>query len=237
MRPALVSRIGPRHTAPMRRIYKTRWPFALVFVLAVAGLSVAVAWQGYRAGVDQLAARGASDLALASDRLRNQLQRYREFAVMLAEDPLLATLQRPDLCRQTVSPPQRKRRSICSECWTGRVRGRSLRRCTGRCSCAFPWPNAHTTRSDSLFQTRDAWALGSAMGASTGSGLRFYSLAAPAFAADGSVRGALIVVVILPGWNANGAGPARRSRSLMRRAQFRSPTDQSCCSGSAVRGR
>ena len=198
MRPALASRIGPRHTAPMRRIYKTRWPFALVFVLAVAGLSVAVAWQGYRAGMDQLAARGASDLALASDRLRNQLQRYREFAVMLAEDPLLATLQRPDLS-------QADRAAAAEEAAQHllRVSDRTGARAVYYADAkGVVLAHSHGQTPTQLDQTayfKRAMhgALGSAMGASTGSGLRSYSFAAPAFAADGSVRGALIVVVDL----------------------------------------
>ncbi len=47
---------------------------------------------GYLQALDQLAVQGRADLALASDRLMGQLQRYREVAVLLADHPVLPEL-------------------------------------------------------------------------------------------------------------------------------------------------
>lgn len=56
--------------------------------LAVSGLFTGgVWWFGYTSATLQEAEQGVSDLALASDRLTGQLQRYREMAVFLADHP------------------------------------------------------------------------------------------------------------------------------------------------------
>ncbi len=60
---------------------------ALVFVVVAALFGAAVYGVAFRAQLDQAAARGRSDLALASDRLTTGLQRYRELAVFLADHP------------------------------------------------------------------------------------------------------------------------------------------------------
>ncbi|MEO1365425.1 MAG: sensor histidine kinase, partial [Pseudomonadota bacterium] len=59
----------------------------LGFVLVVAGAAAGVWRYGYFQALDQIARQGASDLALASDRLTGQLQRYRELAVLVADHP------------------------------------------------------------------------------------------------------------------------------------------------------
>ncbi|WP_439104603.1 sensor histidine kinase [Celeribacter marinus] len=64
---------------------------AVVFALAAAVFGAAVYEFAYRAELDQAAARGRSDLALASDRLTTGLQRYRELAVFLADHPTTLT--------------------------------------------------------------------------------------------------------------------------------------------------
>ncbi|MEL6957921.1 MAG: ATP-binding protein [Pseudomonadota bacterium] len=69
------------------RALKTRMAAVIVFVLAVAALSGAAGWFGYLSALDQVAQRGRSDLALASDRLTGELQRYRELAVLMADHP------------------------------------------------------------------------------------------------------------------------------------------------------
>ena len=57
--------------------------FVAVVALAALGL-----WRsGYVQALDRLQRQGESDLALASDRLTAQLQRYRELAVFMAEHP------------------------------------------------------------------------------------------------------------------------------------------------------
>ncbi|WP_368183817.1 ATP-binding protein [Aestuariibius sp. HNIBRBA575] len=68
-------------------------PMRLIFVLAylcvAAAFSGGVWWYGYREAFDQLEQQGQADLALASDRLSGQLQRFREMAVFLADHPTL----------------------------------------------------------------------------------------------------------------------------------------------------
>lgn len=59
----------------------------VTFLVAVAVLSAGVGWVGYLSALDQLEQRGRSDLALASDRLTGELQRYRELAVFMADHP------------------------------------------------------------------------------------------------------------------------------------------------------
>ena len=63
----------------------------LILVLGFLGLALLLAggvWRyAYQQGLDQLAARGQADLALAGDRLVGQLQRYRDLAVLMADHP------------------------------------------------------------------------------------------------------------------------------------------------------
>lgn len=70
----------------------------LAIVCAFLALVVAVSggvWRyGYVQALTQLARQGAVDLALASDRLTGQLQRYRELAVLTADRPEVAVAVR-----------------------------------------------------------------------------------------------------------------------------------------------
>ncbi len=70
----------------------------ILFLALAAGFTGGVWWFAYSSALDQLAERGRSDLALASDRLVSQLQQYRELAVLMADHPALAAVlegQRP----------------------------------------------------------------------------------------------------------------------------------------------
>ncbi|MFK7762813.1 MAG: ATP-binding protein [Roseobacter sp.] len=68
--------------------------FALIcaFLGAVAAISSGVWRYGYLQALDQLSSQGRADLALASDRLVGQLERYRELAVLMADHPAVADL-------------------------------------------------------------------------------------------------------------------------------------------------
>ncbi|MEM9968374.1 MAG: ATP-binding protein [Pseudomonadota bacterium] len=59
----------------------------LLYLCVMAVLTAGVWRYAYQRGLDQLAARGKSDLALAGDRLVGQLQRYRDLAVFMAAHP------------------------------------------------------------------------------------------------------------------------------------------------------
>lgn len=60
---------------------------AIAYLIVVGLLAGGVWWYGYVSAIGQSAQKGASDLALAADRLTSQLQRYRELAVFLADHP------------------------------------------------------------------------------------------------------------------------------------------------------
>ena len=70
----------------------------MLAVLAFSGIVLALAigvWRyAYDQGLDQLAARGQADLALAGDRLVGQLQRYRDLAVLMADHPVISIAAR-----------------------------------------------------------------------------------------------------------------------------------------------
>lgn len=64
----------------------------MVFLALVLGLSTLVYRIGFVQALDQLSARGTADMAVASDRLVGQLQRYRDLAVFLADHPRVAAV-------------------------------------------------------------------------------------------------------------------------------------------------
>lgn len=74
-------------------------PWAKGLIAGTAGYATAVAllaggvwWYGFGAALGQLESRGRSDLALAADQLTSELQRYRELAVLMADHPVVAGL-------------------------------------------------------------------------------------------------------------------------------------------------
>lgn len=62
------------------------------FLLIVAALAAGIWRYGYRQALGQLEKQGRADLALATDRFTGQLRRYQELAVLMAEHPVLASL-------------------------------------------------------------------------------------------------------------------------------------------------
>ncbi|WP_299731036.1 ATP-binding protein [uncultured Tateyamaria sp.] len=72
--------------------YLRRTVVVLGFVAIVAAAAAGVWRYGYFQALDQLARQGRSDLALASDRLTGQLQRYRELAVLVADHPQVGAM-------------------------------------------------------------------------------------------------------------------------------------------------
>lgn len=85
-----------------------RLSLALGMFVAVVAFGLLVFGLSFRAGLDQASARGASDLALASDRLTTGLQRYRELAVFLSDHPTvwaraLSPDQSADVARATTN--------------------------------------------------------------------------------------------------------------------------------------
>ncbi|UWQ82196.1 sensor histidine kinase [Leisingera caerulea] len=164
-----------------------RWSLPAGFLLAVAALALAVWSYGYRQALDSLAERSAADLALASDRVSTQLQVYQELAVLTAEHPALADLAAPeaqagaaDLLRSVAD------KTAALDVFFAAADGNVLAAAEG--------VTAASVAQQDYFIRAMQGALGTGHGVLQPDGKRAYFYAAPAFAPDGRVRGALVVV-------------------------------------------
>lgn len=75
----------------MRRGFLYRVTLIVAFLVLVLAVATGVWRYGYGQALNQLSRQAEADLALASDRLTGQLQRYRELAVLTADRPALAS--------------------------------------------------------------------------------------------------------------------------------------------------
>lgn len=175
----------------------------LVFAVCVSALTVGIWRYGLVQALDQLAQQAQADLALASDRLETQLQVYQELAVLTADHPGLTGLHDPD-------------RRIEAQATLLEIADK-----TGALDLAFVAPDggilasAHALLGSDLsdqayFQRAMQGALGAGHGVIAADGPRAYFYAAPAFAASGQVRGALVIVADVEDveWNWRGSTPA-----------------------------
>ncbi|SPF80477.1 sensor histidine kinase [Pseudoprimorskyibacter insulae] len=175
----------------MSRLRLNRTLLVAGFLSAVAVLSAGVWSYGYRQALEPVAARGEADLALASDRLVTQLERYRETAVLMAEHPVLSALHDGVegeaavlLLLQAVD-----KTAALTAFYTdtaGRVLAASHKDAT---------PTDLTTSP--YFRRALHGALGAGHGWNVEFSRRSYSFAAPSFGPDDRVRGVLVVVVDL----------------------------------------
>ena len=156
-----------------------------VYLVAVAALGFGVWRYGWLQALDQLAARAESDLALASDRLSTQLQGYQEIAVIVADHPELARIDDPEAASGLLLDLADKigATNVIFAGADGVVLASALT------------PVGADVSAEPAFQR----ALHGAIGAQHGvrDGRRSRIVAAPAFAPDGKVRGALLVEVDL----------------------------------------
>lgn len=76
----------------MKRTLPRRAAALALFLTSVAIIAGGVWWFAFTAALTQLDERGRADLALASDRLSSQLQRFRELSVLLSDHPTLVPL-------------------------------------------------------------------------------------------------------------------------------------------------
>jgi two-component system C4-dicarboxylate transport sensor histidine kinase DctB len=83
----LVNARGLVQSGHMDNGMRSRVMIVVAFLAVTAAVAGGVWRYGYVQGLDQLAARGEADLALAGDRLVGQLQRYRDLAVLMADHP------------------------------------------------------------------------------------------------------------------------------------------------------
>jgi two-component system C4-dicarboxylate transport sensor histidine kinase DctB len=190
----------------MKRGRTSRLAIVALFLGAVAALGAGVWRYGYGQALDQLAKQGQADLALASDRVVGQLQRYRELAVLLSDHPAVAVLS---------AAPARASSDAASALFqrvadktsalevlyvdrTGTARAAARSELTG-------------TRIDTPFVDRAMQgALGWGHGADVIVTPRAYYYAAPFFDGTGKVQGAVIVAADIAEieWDWTGSNPA-----------------------------
>ena len=164
----------------------------VLFLAVVAGFAAAVWSFGYRAALDPLARRGQADLALAADRLTGELQRFRELAVLMADHPTLTALvdgkvpvpEAVALLRQVAD----KTGSL--DILLVDATGRELARAADEEGVAYAMSHAQTP----YFERAMDGALGVYHLLSARYDRRAFVFAAPIFAPDGPVVGAVIVV-------------------------------------------
>lgn len=161
----------------------------MLFLAAVAG-GAGVVWRvAYFQALDQVALRGAADLALAVDRLGGQLQRYREMAVLMADHPVLDALEaggdeRAGRALLVAAADKTSALDLFFVDVEGRVLAQARAAQAGVDIARQPY-----------FIRAMQGALGSDHGFYGAQARRAYFFAAPAFAPEGHVTGALVVVV------------------------------------------
>ena len=180
-----------------------RRAIVLAFMLAVATLSGIVWHYGYRQALDQLAQRAQGDLELASDRLSTQLQVYQELAVLMAGHPglqgmdgLAARAKAKALLLEVVDKTSALDVIYADASAAVLVAAQGL--------------VGQDLSQTTYFRRAMQGALGRDHGVLQPLNRRAYYYAAPTFAPDGQVRGAVIVVADVEDveWDWRGSTPA-----------------------------
>ncbi|QUJ77966.1 sensor histidine kinase [Sulfitobacter albidus] len=163
--------------------------FVVLYLLAVAGVSLGVWRVATQVGLGQLAARAQADLALSSDRLTGQLQRYRDLAVNMADHPqvtrvLAGAVQPEDVALLRRVADRTAAQDVIVVDLTGRVM-----------AAAEDGTLAQGARP--FVQRALNGALGRGYGPATGGVPRSYFYAAPVFDRQSRVLGAIVVATDL----------------------------------------
>lgn len=154
------------------------------FVGCVAVLSLFVWRYSTHQGLAQLSGRGAADLALASDRLVGQLQRYRDLAVVMADHPQVVRMINGDLLPEdTVLLRRVADRVTALDVMVIDAAGHVV---------AAADDGAGSAKATVFVRRALNGALGRGYGTGAGTG-RSYFYAAPVFGAEGHSWGALVV--------------------------------------------
>ncbi|MEL6452603.1 MAG: ATP-binding protein [Pseudomonadota bacterium] len=175
---------------------------AVLGFVALVALAAAGVWRyGYFQALDQLARQGASDLALASDRLTGQLQRYRELAVLVADHPRVGAV----LAGEDVAAAEALFLEIADKTAAEDIR---LTDATGHIM-ASARPDPTGVDIAPLVRRATQGALGWGNG-QTAQGARIFAYAAPVFDGQSRVQGAVVVTANLAGieWDWVGSNPA-----------------------------
>ena len=177
--------IGTKDTGLPRRL-----ALVLAFLAAVALVSLGVWRYGFVSALDGISQKARADLALASDRFTGQLQRYREIAVLTADRPEIdAVLDGAGagvanrLLLQTADKTSSLDLILVDQ--AGRLRAAAV---------------GHIPKgglADGILERAGTGALGWSHGQWGTDGPRVFKFAAPVFAENGGVRGALVAIVNL----------------------------------------
>ncbi|WP_415403206.1 sensor histidine kinase [Tateyamaria sp. SN3-11] len=173
----------------------------LGFVALVAAAATGVWRYGYFQALDQLSRQGASDLALASDRLTGQLQRYRELAVLVADHPQVgAALAGEDTGRAEALFLEIADKTAAEDIRLTDASGHVM---------ASARADPTGVEIGHLVQRATQGALGWGNGRTAG-GRRVFAYAAPVFDGQSRVQGAVVVTADLAGieWDWVGSNPA-----------------------------
>ncbi len=182
---------------------RRRAALVLAFLCVVLVLAGAVWRYGYGQGLDQLAARGQADLALAGDRLVGQLQRYRDLAVTLADHPVVQQALRDE----GGGGVQEMLLEVADK--SAALDVLVLDR-DGALRAAAQGDQLRDLAQEPHVQRALRGALGWGHGDANPLRDRAFYHAAPVFAADGAVQGVVVVVTDLSGidYNWRGTNPA-----------------------------
>ncbi len=170
----------------MRSWISSRPALIALYLAAVLALTAGVWAYGYAQALDQVAARGRSDLELAADRLVTQLQRYREFAVLMARHPTL------DALHDGGERAQAEAVLLAAADKTGTLAA-FYADTDGQVLAASNGTDLQDLAATPHFRRALQGALGVSLGLRDGQ--RRITFAAPNFGANGKVRGVLIAVV------------------------------------------
>ena len=174
----------------MKSGFLKRLAIVLTFLAAVAVLSGGLWRYAHLQALDQLALQGQADLALASDRLVGQLQRYRQMAVLLADHPVVEALAAGGDVQAATDL------FLAAADKTAALDVMFLDT-AGRLMAAAHAPPGLDLSATPYVKRAGHGALGWAHGSSTPLEGRAFYYAAPSFAADGKVRGSLVVAADL----------------------------------------
>ena len=166
---------------------KARVTAITVFLALTAVVTGGAWWLAFSDSLTRLEDRGRADLALAGDRLTAQLQRYREMAVMMADHPLVQ-----DALASGATPGKLHLLLQHTADFTGSDEI-LLASKDGRIEASSATGAAGTLASARYFRRALQGALGFDHEIGKPAGRRHFIYAAPVFAPDGPVRGAVIV--------------------------------------------
>lgn len=158
----------------------------LLFVIAVAATSALLYRYSYRQELEQIAQRGQADLALAADRLRGELQRYRELSVYLADHPYVLNPQSDPAALNDLFVRSADKLTALDVLLVG-PDGQVL-------ASAADAPPRDFSDAPFFVRAMDG-ALGSFHGLSNRFDSRVFYYASPVFGPDGQVQAAVVVVV------------------------------------------